>query len=139
MFPQFPGARPVVGLYDMYRVFCKTLPRSSPWKSCRSAGKMLSVRSAEAAAWLEHIDAEVEVGPELSLPDEFSEVLVGGGDDPDVDGVTFVSPPHDLLFLQHPEEPGLNGEGGVADLIQEKWSLCGPARRARPFRASSHR
>ena len=54
------------------------------------------------------------------------QVLVGGGDDPDIhrDGGVV---PHlfNDLFLEHPEQLGLGGHGQVPDLVQEDVAAVG--------------
>src|SRR5215472_9769745 len=75
---------------------------------------------------LERQDGEpvVQVLAEGVRPDERGEVLVGGGDDADVD-LEGVRPPHafEFPFLDDPEQLGLKRRGGLGNLIQEE----GPA------------
>ncbi len=63
---------------------------------------------------------EIEVLPEVPARDLRLEVLVRGGDDPDVDGDGFrPAHPDDLPFAEGPEELDLGVLGEFADLVEE--------------------
>ena len=65
-------------------------------------------------------DAEVEVAAEPLLPHELGQVLVRGGDQPDVHApVAHVAQPAEPLLLEHLQELGLDLEVDVADLVEK--------------------
>src|ERR1043166_3117325 len=68
----------------------------------------------------ENIETVEQVLPELPLADLFLQVAVGGGDDPHVDfdraGITQSL---ELAFLDDPEQPGLQLQGHLADLVEQ--------------------
>src|SRR5512139_3405183 len=64
----------------------------------------------------DRVDPEVEVGPERLLLDESLEILVGGGDQADVDlALAHVAETPEFLLLQHLQELRLDGERHVPD------------------------
>ena len=67
-----------------------------------------------------------EVGAELPFLDEQLEVLVGGGDDAeiDLDGLV-AADAHDLALLQDAQQVGLRLEADVADLVEEDRAAFG--------------
>ncbi len=66
------------------------------------------------------VEPEIEVFPEAFLPDELRQILIGRGDDPDVDLNGLNSPyPFHFLLLQHPQELGLSCKAHVPDLVQQ--------------------
>ncbi len=75
---------------------------------------------------MHHVEAVVEVLAKVAHRHFFFDVAVGGGDDAyvHVDGLGRAHRPH-LLLLQHAQELGLQGEGHVADLVQEQRSPLG--------------
>ena len=73
-------------------------------------------------------DAEpvVEVLPEGARLDGFLQVAVGRGDDADIQFNAFLAPHlHELPFLDHPQELGLDIQAQVADLVEEKGPVIG--------------
>jgi len=81
----------------------------------------------------DHVQPEVQVGPEPPLGDLLLEVLVGGGDDPHVHGDRLV-PAHrgDRLLLEHPEQLHLQVGAHLADLVQEDGPVVGRLELSRP-------
>src|SRR5512141_980387 len=72
------------------------------------------------------VQAEEEVLPEPPLLDLLPEVLVGRGDDPDVDlGDLARADLLDLAFLEDAEDLGLRPEAHVADLVEEDRAAVG--------------
>src|SRR5262245_62799186 len=61
-----------------------------------------------------------EVLPEFSFGDERRQVLVGGGDEPDVDldALRPANPP-DLALLEHPQELRLHARADLTDLVEK--------------------
>ncbi|MNN70613.1 hypothetical protein D3C81_1864810 [compost metagenome] len=54
------------------------------------------------------------------------EVAVGGADQRDVDVLLFAGAQwRDLAILQHPQQSGLQGQGHVADFIEEQGAAMG--------------
>jgi hypothetical protein len=74
----------------------------------------------------DHVQPEVQVGPEPPLGDLLLEVLVGGGDDPHVHGDRLV-PAHrrHRLLLEHPEQLHLQVGAHLADLVEEDGPVMG--------------
>ncbi len=68
-----------------------------------------------------HVEAVVQVAPELLVGDHLGEIAVGRRDEPDVDADGAVAAqPLELLFLQHAQEFRLQLERDVADLVEEQ-------------------
>src|SRR5262245_66468165 len=68
-----------------------------------------------------HIQAVIEVAPELLLLDHACQVAIGRSDQTDVDADgARAAQPFELLFLEHPQELRLQFEGDVANLVEEK-------------------
>ena len=68
----------------------------------------------------EDVQTIVQILPEFSPAHHFRQVLVGGADDAAVHRDDLVvAHPHDLLFLEHPQQAGLEVLGHLADLIQK--------------------
>jgi len=64
---------------------------------------------------------------------EPDQVLVGGGQDPDIScNGTVVAHPFELFFLQDPEQLGLCGEGQIAYFIQKNDAVVGRLKAADP-------
>ena len=62
-----------------------------------------------------------QVFPEGAGLDGFFKIPVGRGDDADVQLDALLAPHlHELPFLDHPEELGLDIEAEIGDLIEEK-------------------
>src|SRR5690606_28661635 len=75
---------------------------------------------------LENMDAIVEVFAEIPVGNQLLEVLVGGGDEPDVDRLgPLVADTLNLAFLQHAQEFELQQRRDIADLVQEQRSAIG--------------
>ena len=69
----------------------------------------------------DHVEAVKEVGAELAAADLLLQILVGGGNHPDVDLDRFVLAERlDLLFLQYPQQFGLHLDGDIGDLVEEQ-------------------
>src|ERR1035438_6030512 len=67
-----------------------------------------------------HVQAVVEVFPELALADALGQVHVGGGQDPDVHASVFGTPqPLYFAVLKHAQQLGLQLDGHIADLVEE--------------------
>ena len=74
----------------------------------------------------QHIQAVIEIFPELLLLNRQLQILVGGGDDSQIDGdITGAAQPAERLMLQHPQQLGLQRRAHLADLIQEERALVG--------------
>ncbi len=74
----------------------------------------------------DHVDPMEQVLAERAVPHLGLQVLVGGGDDPDIHldrGVA--ADPIELAVGQHPKQPGLGLGGHVADFVQEKRAAMG--------------
>src|SRR5690606_40022326 len=67
------------------------------------------------------VEAVVQVLPKAALLHRLREVDVGGGDDPDVDvNAAVLADTPDLSLLDGPQELGLEGGGGLRDLVEEE-------------------
>ncbi len=67
-----------------------------------------------------------QVGAELPLRNQTFQVLVGGGNHPHVDADQFTATDAEELALrQHAQQPGLQRQRHVADLIQEQCAAIG--------------
>ena len=88
---------------------------------------MSSLRSAERGhRYLHDVEAEEEVFPESAGLDEGGEVLVGGGDDADVDGHGGVrADALDGALGEGAEELDLGGGLDLPDLVEEKGAAVG--------------
>ena len=72
------------------------------------------------------IDTEVEVLTETTFGDGGGKVDIGGGDDADVHRYGRpAADTHDLALLKDPEQLDLEGEGQVADLVEEEGAAIG--------------
>ncbi len=68
----------------------------------------------------QNIEPVIQVGPKPSLFDHLLQILICGGDDPDVDRDYLVAPyAHDLPLLQHPQQPILDRSACVPDFIEK--------------------
>ena len=73
-----------------------------------------------------HVQPVKEVFPKFLLAHLFFQVLVGGRHDPDIHGdVLIAAGPGYLLFLQDPQDLGLQVEGHVADLVEKDGAAIG--------------
>ena len=82
-----------------------------------------------------HGQPVIEVLPEASPSDFLVQVLIGRGDDPDVDRNRFCPADlGDLLLPEDPEQLDLGFEGQLADLVQEDRPVAGLLELARRFR-----
>jgi hypothetical protein len=73
-----------------------------------------------------HVEAVVEVLPEALVGDGGAELLVGGGDDADVDlGGAVLAQAADLALLDDAEQLGLEGDRGLGDLVEEEGPAVG--------------
>ena len=67
-----------------------------------------------------HVQPVIEVAPKRPRFHAFGQVLVGGGDDADIDlARTGTADAHDLSVLEHAQQAGLHGQGKLADLVEE--------------------
>src|SRR5918999_40009 len=74
----------------------------------------------------ERIDAKIEVAAECFFLGQLVEVLVGCGDQTDIDSpVTDLTQAPELLLFQHLQRLGLNLEIHVAELIEEYGAAVG--------------
>ena len=74
----------------------------------------------------DHVDAVVEVLAEVAPLHFALQVLVGGGQDPEIHGdFRGAAHPHQGLFLEHPQQLDLHGGGHLADLVQEDGAAGG--------------
>ena len=81
---------------------------------------------------IDDVEAVVEVLAEASLGDGALEVLVGGGDDADVDlDVAAGAQAGELAILQDVQELGLQRQGHLADLVEEDGAAVGELELAR--------
>ncbi|MGB7296048.1 MAG: hypothetical protein WBC70_10705 [Candidatus Aminicenantales bacterium] len=72
------------------------------------------------------VEAEEEIVTELPFADLFFQVLVGGGDNPDVDLADLARPnPLDLPFFEDPQHLRLGFEAHVSDFVQEDGPAVG--------------
>ena len=73
-----------------------------------------------------HIEPVEEIGPEKPSLDLFLQVLVGRGQDPDIDlDGPGAADPLELLFLEDAQDLGLALQAHVADLIQKEGGAVG--------------
>ena len=81
---------------------------------------------------IDDVEAVVEVLAKGPLGDRLFEVLVGGGDDADVDlDVAVGAQPRELVVLEHLQELGLERQGHLADLVEEHGAAVGELELAR--------
>ena len=74
----------------------------------------------------EDVQPIVQVLAELALGGHGLQVLIGGGDQPDVHlGFTGGAQPPDLAILQHAQQLGLERERHVADFVQQQRAAVG--------------
>ena len=102
-------------------------------EALHQARNVLSTLTEWRHADVQHVQAKVEVPAEVAHLHQAPEVLVGGGDDPNVHPDGFLPPhPVELPFLQDPEELGLGGEGHLSDLVQEDGAVLGQLEESPP-------
>ena len=81
---------------------------------------------------IDDVEAVVEVLAKGPLGHRLFEVLVGGGDDADVDlDVAVGAQPRELAVLEHLQELGLERQGHLADLVEEHGAAIGELELAR--------
>ena len=81
----------------------------------------------------DHIEAMKEVFAEQSLADPILEILMGGGDDPDIGAHRLMTAhPVVLAIGEHPQQAGLQVLRHVADLVQEQRAALGLFETAAP-------
>src|SRR6266436_6340808 len=69
----------------------------------------------------DHAEAVIEILAEAALGNLLLEILVGGGDDSDVDVIFFVATNRpDLAFLEHAVQLDLHGQAHIADFVNEQ-------------------
>ena len=87
---------------------------------------LLFAISQRGNADLHHVQAVVEVFPEVASHEPLLEVAIGGGDDPDIDIDRAVSPDTGKAeVLQDVQEFGLQRKGKIGDLVEIDRSLVG--------------
>ena len=73
-----------------------------------------------------HVEAVQQVGTEAALFHQRLQRLVGGGDHPHVDADQLApADAEEFAFGQHPQQPGLQRRGHVADLVEEQGAAVG--------------
>src|SRR5205807_6257111 len=74
----------------------------------------------------DYIQAEIEIAAEAALMNGNLQVAIGGSDDPDVNGNRLGAAHRaDLLFLQRPQQLGLQVHWKFANLIQKNGAAVG--------------
>ena len=75
----------------------------------------------------QHIEAVVQVGTKRPFGHHGGQVAAGGGDDAHIDALHPVAAQRlHLLFLQHAQQLGLQGQRHVADLVEQQGAAIGP-------------
>src|SRR6476620_2910019 len=71
-------------------------------------------------------EPKIQIFPEPAFDHAAMQVLVGGGDNPDIDGSRFgITDAVKRLFLKHPQELTLMIDAEIADLVEKQRSLVG--------------
>ncbi|GAB3484895.1 hypothetical protein GCM10027398_44490 [Azotobacter salinestris] len=74
----------------------------------------------------EDVEPVIEILAEAALLYHASQVVVGGGEDAQVDLVGEVTAdPFEALLLEHPQQLGLHGQGQLADLVEKDGAAVG--------------
>ena len=125
---QFPDiSRPRVAGEPLYGLVGKPDRRDSIFravgfhKNGDQKRDVLPARAQRRHYNFDHLQPEVEILPKRALPNRLSQILVGGGEHPDIHRDHRASAhAHNLPFLQHPEQLHLSHRRHLSDLVEKQ-------------------